>query len=259
MGFVDDFFSIGDESFWASPEYTFFSTALIGIALILSLLLSFKLLSKYKKYKKKSVLYLGLAFLFIIIGMLLAIPIAFEAIPCEIIKVFEGTSKVVVTFAINFYFMFAIAIFYSKGEKSKKILAFQAIFVAVNLALVIINYTLEAIYCIQHGTNMPRPVLVLIQEFFITLPLIMILVQAWRLSKKTSEEGDKKALQFIAWSGFFKFMAFLSMAIDDFIALDNPWSFPTAVFMILGFVYFYLGVARPKKVFARYASSPAGQ
>ncbi|MFX0102340.1 MAG: hypothetical protein ACFFCS_22435 [Candidatus Hodarchaeota archaeon] len=255
MGFIDDFLSIGVDSFWASDGYTVFATALVAVALVISLALSFKLFAKYRLNKKKSVRYLALAYLLIIIGILLAIPIALDP-ACHVKKSFENSSKMVIIFAVYFYFSFAISIFYMKDENKKKIVIIQALYLIINIFLVIMNAIFEISHCIIYGETLQGPVFALIQQCVITIPLIFILVRAWLLSRKINNRGDKKALEFIAWSGFFKFIAFLSMAIDDFIAQDNAWSTPAGVFMILGFIYFYLGVARPKKVFERYNAIP---
>nr|MDO8087452.1 hypothetical protein [Candidatus Sigynarchaeum springense] len=245
----DDFWSIGNDSFWAGLEYTLFSAVLMGIAAIIALVLSFKLLHKYRINKKRSVLFLGLAMLVFDIAMLALLP-AMLPISYLAKMIDDIIARMISLVAIILYLKFAIEIFVSRqAENKRKVLLLQVVFFAVNVIFITIHYWTELTIWMAQGTEYNQFLFLVVQETIASTPFLYIFVVAWKLAGKVNVPEEKKALRYISLSGLMLFIAYSMIALDDFIGLDNPSSFPMVICMLLGLIFFYIGVARPSRFY----------
>ncbi|MEX2681237.1 MAG: hypothetical protein Q6373_006530 [Candidatus Sigynarchaeota archaeon] len=245
----EDFWRIGNDSFWAGLEYTLFAAVLMGVAGIIALVISIKLLNKYKVNKKRSVLYLGMAMLVFDIAMVALLPAMLD-IPYFSEMIDDLVARLIGLVAIMLYIKFAIEIFVSRREeKQRTVVAFQVVFFAVNAAFITAHYWIELSIWLQAGTKYNQATFIVIQETIASTPFLYIFIMAWQLARRVDVVAEKRALKYISWSGMFMFVSYIMIALDDFIGLDNPSSLPMVIFLLLGLVYFYIGVARPGKLF----------
>jgi hypothetical protein len=238
---------IGPNSVFASLPWDIFVSVIMVIAGLFALGLGIKLLKKYQRNRSKAVLYLGWAMVIFVATMFMLVPTLF--ISGGVFKINDDlVVRLVGIAAITLYFMFAIEIFVMRGQKKQIHLIIPLVFVGINVALILINFGYVLTIFIETGDINTFPTLLVIQEFIATIPFIYIFLYAWKLVRRT-EGPEARALRYISLSGLFMFLSYLSLAIDDAIVLDNPSSLPMWLFALLGFIYFYIGVAKPKKMF----------
>ena len=242
---------IGPGSVWASAEYDIFMAILMGISGIFVIILCVKLFQRYQINKSKPVLYLGIAMLLFIVSIVAIFPSVLD-IDYLWILINNMITRLLGLSAVFFYFLFGIEIFNPIKENANSIQKIKLIFLVVNAAMIVINYIIEISLYLLYNQTYITPVILLIEEIIITLPFLFIFLMAFKLSRRAEVRKDQIALKYISFSGIFMFLSYLSLAIDDIIALDNPSSLPMWIFTLLGFIFFYLGVARPKKLFENY-------
>ncbi|MBN2153166.1 MAG: hypothetical protein JW839_17060 [Candidatus Lokiarchaeota archaeon] len=245
----DDFWSVGDDSFWAGLEYTIFSAVLMGAAGIIALVLSLKLINKYKSNKKRSVLFLGLAMLVFDVAMIALLPSMLDI--SYLAKMIDDlVARMIGLVAVMLYLKFAIEIFVPRREaNNQQVMAFQVVFLAVNAAFIVAHYWIELSIWWETGTEFNQATFIVMQESIASTPFLYIFVVAWRLAERVDVPGEKKALMYISFSGLLLFVSYAMIALDDSIGLDNPSSLPMCICLLLGFFCFYIGVARPGRFF----------
>lgn len=246
---------IGPDSFWASLPYTIFSTVFLAIIGLLVIFLTIKVFIKYFQRRSMLLLNLGLALIFFVVAMAASIPVAFGVSGMEVIIV-DKISRMLAVLAVFFYAQFGISIFFPAGEnqsgwKPKAVKAYPYIHVAINVVLIVIHYVKEMLYMAETGERILRPPVLMVQEFTVGLPFIIVSVMAWQVSKRATNRMDEVGLKIIAASAVFKLLTYTFLAIDDLIVLENPSSLPFSICAFIAFLLFYLGIIRPEKVFAK--------
>ncbi|NMC04055.1 MAG: hypothetical protein GYA24_02525 [Candidatus Lokiarchaeota archaeon] len=239
---------IGPGSFFASVPWDILVSTIMVVAGFFALGLGAKLLKKHAKNRSKAVLYLGLAMMTFLASMVLLVPTLF--ITDGLFKITDDlVARLAGLVAITLYFMFGIEIFALGGENKRTHQVFPLVFLAINLPLILLNFWHVYAVFIATGDINLFPLLLVIQEFIATTPFLFIFLYAWRLARRVESSTEARALKYISWSGVFMFLSYLSLAIDDAIVLDNPSSLPMWLFALFGFIYFYIGVAKPRKIF----------
>lgn len=239
---------IGPGSVFASLEWDIFIGAIMVVAILFALVLGAKLLKKHRANRSTAVLYLGMAMLLFVAGSAILVPTLFNL--GDLFKIVDDlVARLVGIAAITLYLMFAIEVFIPRGEKRQGHTVIPIAFAGINVTLLLVQYShlLEAF--LDSGIVETAQPLLVLQECIATLPFIYIFLQAWKLARRTDVANDARALMHISRSGLFMFFTYLSLAIDDAIVLDNISSLPMWVFAVLGFISFYIGVAKPRRLF----------
>lgn len=241
---------IGPDSFFASLPWDILMAIIMGVSGIIALVLGVSLIKKYRNSKSRVALFLGLAMLTFIVAMFVILPTLF--IPGGLFKIVDDlVARLVGLIAITCYLVFAIELFIPRAEQRRGHTIIPLVFICINALLIALNFAHVLTVFLETGSINTFPTLLIVQEFLVTLPFLYIAYNSMKLSGRAPKKAERKALRFISWSGVFMFLSYLFLAIDDLLVLDNFSALPMWVFAMLGFIYFYLGVARPKKVFKK--------
>ncbi|MFX0102215.1 MAG: hypothetical protein ACFFCS_21800 [Candidatus Hodarchaeota archaeon] len=240
--------------FVSDEAYLAFNTSLavVGAAAgITALILSILLLKKYSINKSQAILYLGLAFLLFAVGIVSALPI-FIFVELALIKFTYAIAKTLGVLAVSCYLKFSIEIFYPREKKNVIFRWIQVIFFILNETLLLVHYILEINHILMTGLPLIPPTIIVIQEIIMSIPFLGMFILAYKIAKKSSVQKDKFALHLIGISGLLNFGSYFLFALNDLVVKMNYFPLVGWILALIGFILFYIGVARPKMFFKKY-------